>query len=428
MKPPISLIATIGISPSVLTEFIYQLYKNGDGPIKTIDILTTKEGVNKLKPLFGNRGAYYDLLDYFEIPYTDITVNGHNTPILDELGRELEDIRTREDDLQAAKAIYEIVQKRTAEPNSRVYALLSGGRKTMVSHLGSAMQIFGREDDQVYHILVGDDFEKPGFYFPYQSNRHFDIKDRNGTVIKTVDAQEAQIDLIQIPFVRLRNFLEEKIDFSLPYEKLLAHIDQALMTDARYPVKSLQISLFESCIYVNGLQNKIGFEPRKLSLLAFFALINKIENRITELSLLDILQSPMYMELLHVLYRQISIGARLKQMSESNRQHEYEEFELTDTWYKLSYWEQGESFHKKAFPKTRSKLIENLKQGLSSLPNNTLSASHIFEYIAEKSNRDALKTRQRCTVPPKNIRFIHFFPEELEEVCAEYYFEFSFKE
>ena len=45
---PIHLIATIGISPSVLTEFIYQLYKNGDGPIVSIDILTTKEGVKKL--------------------------------------------------------------------------------------------------------------------------------------------------------------------------------------------------------------------------------------------------------------------------------------------------------------------------------------------------------------------------------------------
>jgi len=416
---PIHLIATIGISPSVLTEFIYQLYKNGDGPIVSIDILTTKEGVKKLKPLFDNNGAYFDLLNYLQINYMDIEVNGHKSAIIDKFDNELDDIRTREDDLHVAKAIYEIVQKRTADTESRVYALLSGGRKTMVSHLGSAMQVFGREDDNMYHVLVGDDYEKPGFYFPHQSQKTYEIKNFATGETKTVVASDAKIDLINIPFVRLRSFLEEKIDFSLPYEKLLAHIDQVLMTESRYPIKSLQISLFESCIYVNGLQNKISLEARELSVLALYALNNIIEETISEKSWQDIIESPMYLEILHVLYRQISIGKRVDNMAIGNRMMEYDEFTSKDTWFKMSYWQTDGKFEKKSFPTIRTRMLDNIREGLVSISNSVLNETHIFEFIKEKGTREALKTRQRCNVPVTNISFINYIPEEIVEILED---------
>ncbi|TVQ64834.1 MAG: TIGR02584 family CRISPR-associated protein, partial [Balneolaceae bacterium] len=254
---PITLIATLGSSPAVLTETLYMLHKQGDWPVKEIKIITTSHGaevINKALFSYGTKrkGGFYQLCEELKISPHDIDVQtGDNlVGVTGPDGAPLTDIRNSQDDERMATAIQHAVKQACANSERRVFGLLSGGRKTMSAHLMAAMQLFGRLNDRMIHVLVSEPFETmPDFFFPTSEKRVLSSPYSD----QSADASRATIDLIDIPFIRLRSYLEHQIDFSKSYGEITAEIDEKLSTATSYPVQHLLIDLQGSAICVNGL-------------------------------------------------------------------------------------------------------------------------------------------------------------------------------
>src|SRR5262249_27495845 len=81
-------------------------------------------------------------------------------------GRSLADIRTPEENEYAGDQICKIVCELGKDPNVRLHASAAGGRKTMSIYLTAAMQLFGRAQDTLSHVLVNEEFEThPDFFY-----------------------------------------------------------------------------------------------------------------------------------------------------------------------------------------------------------------------------------------------------------------------
>ena len=118
----------------------------------------------------------------------------------------MEDIREVSHNESLGDFIADFVRDRTEDPSVRLHCSLAGGRKTMSFYLGSALQLFGRTWDKLYHVLVTPEFEShPDFYYKPKKNRVLELKDNNGKVLRRLHTKNAQISLAELPFVRLRD-------------------------------------------------------------------------------------------------------------------------------------------------------------------------------------------------------------------------------
>ena len=82
---------------------------------------------------------------------------------------------------------------------------IAGGRKTMGYYAGYAMSLYGRAQDSMSHVLVSDAFEQVRDFF-YPTKESHPVQNRDGLYL---DAKEAQVWLMNLPFVRLRSALEK---------------------------------------------------------------------------------------------------------------------------------------------------------------------------------------------------------------------------
>ncbi len=114
---------------------------------------------------------------------------------------------------RTADRICEIVRELAKDDTARIHASAAGGRKTMGIFLASAMQLFGRRQDALSHVLVNEPFENhPDFYYIPPTPTKLDLKDRQGNVIGQASTADARIELADIPFVRLRGVLRGWLD------------------------------------------------------------------------------------------------------------------------------------------------------------------------------------------------------------------------
>lgn len=121
----------------------------------------------------------------------------------------MNDIRELADNEAIADAITAQVRELTADPASAVHASIAGGRKTMGFYLGYALSLFGRPQDRLSHVLVSSPFESnPNFFYPPPVER---VIFSNGPDQRPLDASSATVMLADIPFVRLRDGLQETL-------------------------------------------------------------------------------------------------------------------------------------------------------------------------------------------------------------------------
>ena len=101
--------------------------------------------------------------------------------------RELEDIRTPEDNQAAADLVLDEVRRITFNDDTRLVASLAGGRKTMGALLYAALSLLGRPQDRLTHVLVNEPFDDPRlaprFYFPLVNPVPHQLTDRSGKVV-----------------------------------------------------------------------------------------------------------------------------------------------------------------------------------------------------------------------------------------------------
>lgn len=417
---PITLIATIGSSPAVLTEAVYALHQKKMWPVTEVVIITTSHGAKAIKNnLFGENKHWIGLCDELGIDPFSIKI-----PFRDEIrgvcndeGVELGDIRNGHEDQLMASAIQQIVKKHTENPDKRVFALLSGGRKTMSSHLMSAMQLFSRRNDRLLHLLVSDPFERVrDFYYPTRKSNKLELKTITGDFIKQVDAKDAVIDLIDIPYIRLRSYLSSKIDFSKNYDQLIAEADQQLLSTAEYPVHDFHIHLngSNSMIYINGMEFGCSLEPRQMAMLSVYVWLNLEQGKPYDLSWHDIIKEEERREALSIFYRTASEG-NYEKASEKAREISVDDFNEKDEWRDYEFWHNEEDKPvKRSFARHKTTLASKLKEFLATNSTLGLQLEHIWQESG--SARHAVKKLYKVPVPVTFCRITGLHEKDAERL------------
>ncbi len=269
-KSKVILLAVTGSSPQVITETLYGIYtKNLDWPTE-LHIITTTLGAEKARKSLIDENQINNLLNDYTLP--ELKFNNDNIHIIpDANGNDVEDARNEADHEALADYITRKVAHFTVDKGCKIHASIAGGRKTMTFFLGYAMSMFSRPWDQLSHVLISQEYENINdFYYPTPYSK--ELKDWKGNVIKGLDAREAKVDLINIPYLRQREQLGSLLieQFSKKDSNLLKYKDIVELNNMIYTPENIRIEFDypNCCIIACGI--KI---PLKLIVFAFYAMI-----------------------------------------------------------------------------------------------------------------------------------------------------------
>ena len=263
------LLAVTGLSPQVITETLFALHQNGQR-VDAIHVITTRDGKEMIYAhlLSGKSGHYCRYLEEYGVERSSIDFGPQNIhAVSDEHGVEIPDITTEYDNERLLKKCLELTFRFTAQKDTAVFFSVAGGRKTTSSCLTLAAQMYGRPQDRLYHVLVSPEFESNrDFYYPPKKSRTIELRAKDGQPFFK-ETRYAQVNLIPIPFVSIR-------------ERLSAD----LLKEPTDPA-TLMLSLIKEEEYrliVNLLTGKIIYKtlemdlmPSRLALYTFFALQKK---------------------------------------------------------------------------------------------------------------------------------------------------------
>lgn len=257
------LLAVSGLSPQIVTETIYALAANANGPYvpTEVHLITTREGASRaeLSLLSDDLGWFHRLCKDYNL--SGIQFTRKNIHIMrDARERGMDDIRSIEDNRAAADFITQKVREFSADPDCVLHVSIAGGRKTMGFYLGYALSLYGRPQDRLSHVLVSEPFENSiDFFYPTPYSRVLQTRDG-----KLADTALAEVTLAEIPFVSLRH--------GLPAKLLSGHAsfnETVIAAQAALAAPQLVVNLGARSIRAGG--QTIELPPAELALLAVFA-------------------------------------------------------------------------------------------------------------------------------------------------------------
>jgi CRISPR-associated protein (TIGR02584 family) len=202
------LVAVAGLTPQVITETLFYLTQLRDPPvaIAEIHVLTTQPGGQRILTdlLTPDGGHFRAFCNEYNLDATTIAFDADHIHVLtDASGMSLDDIRTASDSVAVADQIVAFIRPLTDDPATRLHCSLAGGRKTQSALLGFALQLYGRPQDILLHVLVDEAFEGlPDFFYPTRAPHLIHARDG-----RQIDAATACIAVAEIPYVRLRDKL-----------------------------------------------------------------------------------------------------------------------------------------------------------------------------------------------------------------------------
>lgn len=220
------LIITVGATPQIVTETVWALLTR-DPPFVPgrILLVTTARGREELVPaLCGPQGRLSELF-----------VSTGNTFVEPEIllpknseGSEMGDIRTEDENAAYANSISGLIRQLTDDPETKLHVSLAGGRKTMSYYAGMAISLFGRDQDELSHVLVDPEIIETSktFWWPDQNDQDLGLSDH----IPPLSARSANISMPIIPFVRLSQILP-RADISesdLDYTRIIQSVQESL--------------------------------------------------------------------------------------------------------------------------------------------------------------------------------------------------------
>jgi CRISPR-associated protein (TIGR02584 family) len=252
------LLCATGMSPQIVTETLYALAVKpsvGQTPwLPTeVHLITTRRGAEhaRLNLLSGKPGWFHQLQQDYGLPQMLFSPEQiHCIQGVD--GQDLDDIRTPADNEAAANAIAELMRAFSQQEQTQLHVSIAGGRKTMGYYLGYALSLYGRPQDRLSHVLVSDPYEAhPEFYYPTPYERVIHTRDPKQPQAK--DCRDAVVELAEIPFVRLRDGLPQRLlDGHTSFTETVEVANLAQGT----PV--LNIDLSRKSVEVSGLPVVLG--------------------------------------------------------------------------------------------------------------------------------------------------------------------------
>lgn len=263
------MLSVLGLSPQVLTEALYALFKS-ERLVDEIHVITTATGRDLVHSglLASGQGEFFKFLEEYGIPENRVSFLPENIHVLrDDSGHPLDDIVSPEDNEALVQKCMELAWRLTSKPDQAVYFMIAGGRKTMSASLALAAQFYGRPDDRIFHVLVSPEFEHcREFYYPPIKNRLIATRDQKGNTVYR-NTKDARIWLVSMPFVSVRDRLSpEDLDAPRNPELLLASL-------IRDNPPRLVIDLQESKIVFKGRQ--VDLSQALMALFTFFAVLRK---------------------------------------------------------------------------------------------------------------------------------------------------------
>ncbi len=198
-----------GSTPQVITETIYALaVKKTPVHPDEIYIITTCKGKSIAEDALIGKGILKELCKEYNLPLITLKDSSFIIPAGCS-GNALDDIRDEEENEAMGDLITSFIREKTAGSAARLHCSIAGGRKTMSFYLGSAMQLFARPHDRLYHVLVSPEFESnPGFFYkPRKDKRLTPLSPPLNKGGKQLHIKDAVITLAELPFIRLRNKL-----------------------------------------------------------------------------------------------------------------------------------------------------------------------------------------------------------------------------
>lgn len=269
------------MSPAVITETVWSLAHQKPAIIpQSIFVITTSLGYDKIKETLFETSAWDCFVKTLKQRGIHVAGRLQFGPARDHIRLlprsdcqgDVEDILTKADSEAAADCILRFVREFAADPDTRIIASIAGGRKTMTALLMSCMTLLGREQDKVCHVLVSPPYDnpylEPPFLYPGSGTKH-----RLPGSSKSWPSDRARIDLVEIPFVRMRAWYERDF-FAQPasYMELVQRVQRTFRQPVEYP--RVTINMFNGMIQING-------EPLKLNA-GEFALFCVVARRVRE--------------------------------------------------------------------------------------------------------------------------------------------------
>ena len=259
------LVAVTGMSPQIVTETIYALAVAGSPAFVPTEVrlVTTRRGAElAASSLLDERdGWFHRLRSDYNLPFIEFDAGGIHV-LTDASGGHLDDIRTPADNTAAADAITQLLCELTQDESSALHVSIAGGRKTMGFYLGYALSLYGRRQDKLSHVLVSPPYESlREFFYPTPTSAPIQPAHGQGDAI---DAQDGEVALAEIPFVRLREGLPE----DLLEGKIRFHDAVDAAQRAVGPVE-IVIDLQAKRVCAGG--RTVGLPPVQLAFLAWLA-------------------------------------------------------------------------------------------------------------------------------------------------------------
>ena len=206
------LVATVGLTPETVTETIYYYYKQIDDQRIFSDfklVTTEKDKVGIIKALFDD-GWLGKLEQAIDLKPKSISLTADDIIVIkDENGKTLEDVRSTEDANQERLTLFRLFHELTQDENTRLTVSIAGGRKTTSASIALALQIYGREQDDLIHVMVPENKRqentKDPWFFPENDDEKIEIS--NLPIIKTrklmgeslpIDSPENLMEMAQL--------------------------------------------------------------------------------------------------------------------------------------------------------------------------------------------------------------------------------------
>lgn len=201
------LILVVGTTPQIITETIYGLLSEKP-PIKPeeVFIITTSVGKTTTQSGLLQNNLFQAFVKEYGLGQLNIP-DDHFIVARNSYGDELSDITDDTENEIMGDLITSFIRTLADDQKTRLHCSIAGGRKTMSFYMGTALQLFGRPWDRLYHVLVSPEFESnPEFFYKPRRNRIIESRTPDGAT-KKLNTRDATIHLAELPFIRLRDKL-----------------------------------------------------------------------------------------------------------------------------------------------------------------------------------------------------------------------------
>ena len=241
------LLCVTGLTPQVVTETLFSLYRSDIDTMPTeIHLITTAHGRNRaLRDLLDETdGKFHQFCSEFGLTGHIQFDESHVHVIKGRYDEELSDIRTPQENECAADCIMAIVKELCSDPRSQIHVSIAGGRKGMGFLVGYALSIFGRDQDRLSHVLVSEPYENNrDFFYPSTTTGMIYAKDGS-----PLDPSKACVALADIPFIRLKNGIDAGLfESSSSFSETIAYVQKqvAPSVSLTFHTKSLTVDFGE---------------------------------------------------------------------------------------------------------------------------------------------------------------------------------------